>query len=111
MAPSMEMMGLQPPSCPSLQVDGGWARWAPYGPCSRTCGGGVQLARRECTDPTPANGGSYCEGIRVKYRSCNLEPCAAAGKGCTSPREPKLELQAGAQHHVPVVFSAREELP
>lgn len=65
----------------SLQVDGGWAKWAPYGQCSRTCGGGVQLAKRECTDPVPANGGSYCEGIRVKYRSCNLDPCSAAGKG------------------------------
>uniref|UniRef100_A0A8D0EKV3 ADAM metallopeptidase with thrombospondin type 1 motif 15 n=1 Tax=Strix occidentalis caurina TaxID=311401 RepID=A0A8D0EKV3_STROC len=61
-----------PPASP--QVDGGWAKWAPYGQCSRTCGGGVQLAKRECTDPVPANGGSYCEGIRVKYRSCNLEP-------------------------------------
>ena len=71
-------------SRPSLQVDGGWAKWAPYGQCSRTCGGGVQLARRECSDPVPANGGSYCEGIRVKYRSCNLEPCAAAGKGWSS---------------------------
>lgn len=70
---------------PSLQVDGGWAKWAPYGPCSRSCGGGVQLARRECTDPVPANGGSYCEGIRVKYRSCNLEPCAASGEGWGSP--------------------------
>lgn len=67
----------------SLQVDGGWAKWAPYGTCSRTCGGGVQLAKRECTNPVPANGGSYCEGVRVKYRSCNLEPCSAAGKGKT----------------------------
>lgn len=62
------------------QVDGLWARWAPYGPCSRTCGGGVQLARRRCSNPTPANGGKYCEGVRVKYRSCNLEPCPSSGE-------------------------------
>lgn len=64
----------------SSQVDGSWAKWEPYGPCSRTCGGGVQLARRQCSNPTPANGGKYCEGVRVKYRSCNLEPCASSGE-------------------------------
>ncbi|NXS34874.1 ATS15 metalloproteinase, partial [Pomatostomus ruficeps] len=79
------------------RVDGGWAKWAPYGPCSRTCGGGVQLARRECTDPVPANGGSYCEGIRVKYRSCNLEPCAAAVPG-KSFREEQCEAFNGYSH-------------
>lgn len=62
------------------QVDGSWAKWEPYGPCSRTCGGGVQLARRQCSNPTPANGGKYCEGVRVKYRSCNLEPCPSSGE-------------------------------
>lgn len=62
------------------QVDGSWAKWEPYGACSRTCGGGVQLARRQCSNPTPANGGKYCEGVRVKYRSCNLEPCPSSGE-------------------------------
>lgn len=61
-------------------MDGSWAKWEPYGPCSRTCGGGVQLARRQCSNPTPANGGKYCEGVRVKYRSCNLEPCPSSGE-------------------------------
>lgn len=64
----------------SSQVDGSWAKWEPYGLCSRTCGGGVQLARRQCSSPTPANGGKYCEGVRVKYRSCNLEPCPSSGE-------------------------------
>lgn len=67
-------------TCFSTQVDGSWAKWEPYGPCSRTCGGGVQLARRQCSNPTPANGGKYCEGVRVKYRSCNLEPCPSSGE-------------------------------
>ncbi|XP_043532349.1 A disintegrin and metalloproteinase with thrombospondin motifs 15-like [Chiloscyllium plagiosum] len=62
------------------KVDGRWGKWGPYGTCSRTCGGGVQLAKRECNKPVPANGGRYCEGIRVKYRSCNLEPCPDNGK-------------------------------
>lgn len=64
----------------SSQVDGSWAKWEPYGPCSRTCGGGVQLARRQCSNPTPGNGGKYCEGVRVKYRSCSLETCPSPGE-------------------------------
>lgn len=61
------------------QVDGNWGKWAPYGQCSRTCGGGVQLAKRECNNPAPANEGKYCEGVRVKYRSCSLDPCTNSG--------------------------------
>uniref|UniRef100_A0A8C3BV43 ADAM metallopeptidase with thrombospondin type 1 motif 15 n=1 Tax=Cairina moschata TaxID=8855 RepID=A0A8C3BV43_CAIMO len=79
------------------RVDGGWAKWAPYGQCSRTCGGGVQLAKRECTNPVPANGGSYCEGVRVKYRSCNLDPCSSAVPG-KSFREEQCEAFNGYSH-------------
>ncbi|NWJ04932.1 ATS15 metalloproteinase, partial [Crypturellus undulatus] len=79
------------------RVDGAWGKWAPYGQCSRTCGGGVQLARRECNAPTPAGGGSYCEGVRVKYRSCSLEPCAGAVPG-KSFREEQCEAFNGYSH-------------
>ncbi|KFP04472.1 A disintegrin and metalloproteinase with thrombospondin motifs 15, partial [Calypte anna] len=79
------------------RVDGGWAKWAPYGQCSRTCGGGVQLAKRDCTHPVPANGGSYCQGVRLKYRSCNLEPCSAAVPG-KSFREEQCEAFNGYSH-------------
>lgn len=43
--------------------------------CSRTCGGGIQSATRECNSPVPANGGKYCIGNRIKYRSCNTQEC------------------------------------
>ncbi|KAM6171965.1 A disintegrin and metalloproteinase with thrombospondin motifs 15 [Erethizon dorsatum] len=79
------------------RVDGSWAKWEPYGPCSRTCGGGVQLARRQCSSPTPANGGKYCEGVRVKYRSCNLEPCPTSASG-KSFREEQCEAFNGYNH-------------
>ncbi|KPP66541.1 A disintegrin and metalloproteinase with thrombospondin motifs 15-like [Scleropages formosus] len=62
------------------RVDGRWGKWGEFGPCSRTCGGGVQLAKRNCDSPVPANGGKYCQGVRVKYRSCNLEACPDTGK-------------------------------
>ncbi|XP_076867970.1 A disintegrin and metalloproteinase with thrombospondin motifs 8 [Brachyhypopomus gauderio] len=58
-----------------VPVDGSWGSWGPWGSCSRTCGGGVEFSRRECTDPVPQNRGSYCVGQRVKYQSCNIVPC------------------------------------
>ncbi|XP_066516201.1 A disintegrin and metalloproteinase with thrombospondin motifs 1 [Hoplias malabaricus] len=56
-------------------VNGGWGLWGPWGDCSRTCGGGVQYSFRDCDKPLPKNGGKYCEGKRIQYRSCNTEPC------------------------------------
>uniref|UniRef100_A0A8C1NJ60 ADAM metallopeptidase with thrombospondin type 1 motif, 1 n=1 Tax=Cyprinus carpio TaxID=7962 RepID=A0A8C1NJ60_CYPCA len=56
-------------------VNGGWGTWGPWGDCSRTCGGGVQYSFRDCDNPLPKNGGKYCEGKRIQYRSCNTEAC------------------------------------
>uniref|UniRef100_A0ABI7Y9D4 Peptidase M12B domain-containing protein n=1 Tax=Felis catus TaxID=9685 RepID=A0ABI7Y9D4_FELCA len=56
-------------------IHGSWGPWGPWGDCSRTCGGGVQYTMRECDNPVPKNGGKYCEGKRVRYRSCNIEDC------------------------------------
>uniref|UniRef100_A0A6J0TCL9 A disintegrin and metalloproteinase with thrombospondin motifs 1 n=1 Tax=Pogona vitticeps TaxID=103695 RepID=A0A6J0TCL9_9SAUR len=60
-------------------VHGGWGLWGAWGECSRTCGGGVQYSLRECDNPVPKNGGKYCEGKRVQYRSCNIEDCPDNG--------------------------------
>ncbi|KAG7471373.1 hypothetical protein MATL_G00123970 [Megalops atlanticus] len=60
---------------PKVAVDGSWGVWGPWGQCSRTCGGGVEFSHRECSDPEPQHGGRYCEGQRVKYQSCNTQPC------------------------------------
>uniref|UniRef100_A0A8D2CYC6 ADAM metallopeptidase with thrombospondin type 1 motif 1 n=1 Tax=Sciurus vulgaris TaxID=55149 RepID=A0A8D2CYC6_SCIVU len=56
-------------------IHGSWGPWGSWGDCSRTCGGGVQYTIRECDNPVPKNGGKYCEGKRVRYRSCNVEDC------------------------------------
>uniref|UniRef100_A0A8C0KDD9 ADAM metallopeptidase with thrombospondin type 1 motif 9 n=1 Tax=Canis lupus dingo TaxID=286419 RepID=A0A8C0KDD9_CANLU len=56
-------------------TDGSWGSWSPFGTCSRTCGGGIKTAVRECNRPEPKNGGKYCVGRRMKFKSCNTEPC------------------------------------
>uniref|UniRef100_A0A3Q2Y652 ADAM metallopeptidase with thrombospondin type 1 motif 9 n=1 Tax=Hippocampus comes TaxID=109280 RepID=A0A3Q2Y652_HIPCM len=56
-------------------VEGAWGVWSPFASCSRTCGGGIKIAERECNRP-PRNGGAYCVGRRMKFRSCNSEPCS-----------------------------------
>uniref|UniRef100_A0A8C7XM70 ADAM metallopeptidase with thrombospondin type 1 motif 15 n=1 Tax=Oryzias sinensis TaxID=183150 RepID=A0A8C7XM70_9TELE len=75
-----------------VQVDGRWGRWGAFGDCSRSCGGGVQLAKRECNNPAPEHGGKYCYGLRLKYRSCNFSPCPKTGK---SFREEQCEAYNG----------------
>ncbi|CAB1353577.1 unnamed protein product [Coregonus sp. 'balchen'] len=57
-------------------VEGAWGGWSPFGSCSRTCGGGIKIGNRECNQPMPKNGGKYCVGRRMKFRSCNSEPCS-----------------------------------
>uniref|UniRef100_A0A673B4I8 ADAM metallopeptidase with thrombospondin type 1 motif 7 n=1 Tax=Sphaeramia orbicularis TaxID=375764 RepID=A0A673B4I8_9TELE len=56
-------------------VDGGWASWSQWSPCSRTCGSGVQSAHRDCDNPVPKYRGKYCLGERRRYRLCNTTPC------------------------------------
>ena len=56
-------------------VDGKWTEWKDWEPCSVSCGGGNQLSRRSCTNPTPAYGVADCEGDSVRSRSCNENGC------------------------------------
>ena len=57
-------------------VNGRWSRWSSWSACSVVCGGpGVQLRRRECSNPPPSNGGANCTGKMVRDRDCNTGPC------------------------------------
>ncbi|XP_067022317.1 A disintegrin and metalloproteinase with thrombospondin motifs adt-1-like isoform X6 [Acropora muricata] len=66
--------------CP---VDGNWAEWRPWRPCSVTCGGGSQDRTRACANPRPAFGGANCEGKSKEYRQCNRNPCPVNGRWTT----------------------------
>uniref|UniRef100_A0AAR2JAB6 Peptidase M12B domain-containing protein n=1 Tax=Pygocentrus nattereri TaxID=42514 RepID=A0AAR2JAB6_PYGNA len=61
-------------------VHGEWGPWGPYSVCSRTCGGGTRSTSRDCNRPEPRNGGRFCVGRRMKFRSCNTEPCPRGWK-------------------------------
>ncbi|XP_016312362.1 A disintegrin and metalloproteinase with thrombospondin motifs 5 [Sinocyclocheilus anshuiensis] len=78
----------------STSNHGSWSSWAPWGSCSRTCGGGVQFAHRLCNNPPPRNNGRYCTGKRAVYRSCNVTSCLSAGK---SFRQEQCEVRNGPQ--------------
>ncbi|XP_039254069.2 A disintegrin and metalloproteinase with thrombospondin motifs 4-like [Styela clava] len=58
-----------------MPKDGNWGQWGTFGSCSRSCGGGVQMSSRECNNPAPENGGKYCIGARLRFRSCNTDGC------------------------------------
>lgn len=56
-------------------VDGLWSNWEEWGPCTKSCGGGVQRRIRSCTNPPPANGGKDCIGQREETQICNQNAC------------------------------------
>ncbi|XP_052061953.1 hemicentin-1-like [Mytilus californianus] len=60
-------------------VNGNWGSWTLDGPCSVTCGAGVQIKRRVCNDPAPTQDGKPCDGAETRFEQCNKEACAVNG--------------------------------
>ncbi|XP_001920501.5 hemicentin-1 [Danio rerio] len=58
-----------------VQVPGGYSNWEEWGPCSVTCGQGIQERIRFCNNPPPAYGGPLCEGPNVDSRKCQASLC------------------------------------
>ena len=56
-------------------VHGGFTAWHDDGGCSTTCGGGVQMQTRSCTNPVPEFGGNDCVGNSTQSVTCNVEDC------------------------------------
>lgn len=63
-------------TCPR---DGGWSGWSGWNSCSKSCGGGTQTQTRNCTNPSPANGGAQCSGSATQSQACNTQSCYLFG--------------------------------
>lgn len=46
-----------------------WSEWMSWGPCTKTCQGGLMVRRRTCI------GGGRCEGLASDERKCNEQRC------------------------------------
>ena len=68
---------------PGLPIDGGWSHWNKVSECTVSCGGGVKIWYRFCTEPSPDNGGKECEGSSKKEEPCNTQACPTEGKDLT----------------------------
>ncbi|KAL4660770.1 hemicentin-1-like [Arapaima gigas] len=58
-----------------VQVPGGYSSWGEWGPCSTTCGQGVQERIRLCNNPVPSNGGLPCMGQSTELKNCHVALC------------------------------------
>uniref|UniRef100_A0A8C6UL54 Uncharacterized protein n=1 Tax=Neogobius melanostomus TaxID=47308 RepID=A0A8C6UL54_9GOBI len=73
---------------PNCAVDGGWGPWSDPGPCSVSCGEGLQLSHRSCDQPPTQYGGRYCDGPSTRTSVCK-SPCPVDGVWSEwSPWEP-----------------------
>ena len=64
---SIRQMSLLP-CC--MTVDGGWSAWSAWSECSLSCGRGLAVRHRTCTQPSPSVGARFCRGDAVNTRAC-----------------------------------------
>ena len=56
-------------------VDGAWSEWSSWTQCSKSCGGGVKVRERSCTNPPPKGNGKSCAGELEETGACSENPC------------------------------------
>ena len=55
--------------------NGGWSNWIKNSTCTASCGGGLQLYTRSCTNPPPNEIGASCVGESYYEEECNELNC------------------------------------
>ena len=61
--------------CVVYVADGGWSEWKDISECSGTCGEGIKVQIRSCSEPPSSCGGKYCEGPDLQFVPCNVSAC------------------------------------
>ena len=56
-------------------VNGGWTEWSVWSDCPETCGDEDLIRTRSCTNPSPENNGTVCQGSNTETISCSTAQC------------------------------------
>ncbi|XP_060737332.1 hemicentin-1 isoform X1 [Tachysurus vachellii] len=59
-----------------VQDADGFSPWEQWGPCSVTCGRGLQQRTRFCNNPKPSNTEAACEAADTESRQCQASLCS-----------------------------------
>ncbi|XP_047136869.1 macrophage mannose receptor 1 isoform X2 [Hydra vulgaris] len=53
----------------------GTGEWTNFGPCTKSCGGGISVRTRSCPKLLTSNGGNDCSESTQETKSCASDPC------------------------------------
>ncbi|XP_058944976.2 coadhesin-like [Pocillopora verrucosa] len=59
----------------ACDIDGSWSEWCAFTRCTVSCGGGMRIRNRTCTNPPPSGLGLDCAGPAAELQICNTESC------------------------------------
>ncbi|XP_063409626.1 uncharacterized protein LOC134692921 isoform X2 [Mytilus trossulus] len=73
---TLETISCTTAKCP---VNGGWTEWSVWSDCPETCGDEYLTRTRSCTNPSPENNGTDCQGSNTETLLCSTAQCPVNG--------------------------------